>query len=294
MSGGPVAVYLDVYALVNFVLDGLLLWAAGRLAGETVRPGRLAAGAAAGALYAVMFVLVSLPALFSWPAAAAVSLLMVYLTYRVPPSRLIRLVVWYYAAGFVVAGAAVAASSLATGGLQWWARGFLPASALVLGLGLTAVLVRAAARLWAERRLGPVFVDADVCLGGRRCTVRALVDSGNQLRDPHSHLPVMVVELAALKELLPGTWYPAGKQAATAGDLLAAAAGGRPFPVRLVPYRTLGRSGLLLGFRPDFVSVTVHGGPRVINDIVIGLYDQPLSPDGSYAALLPAAVTQGS
>ena len=42
-------VYLDEVFLLNFVVDYLLLLAAGRLAGEILRRGRLALGPAGGA-----------------------------------------------------------------------------------------------------------------------------------------------------------------------------------------------------------------------------------------------------
>ena len=45
-------IYLDELFLLNFVVDYLLLLAAGRLSGEILRRGWLALGAAIGAAYA--------------------------------------------------------------------------------------------------------------------------------------------------------------------------------------------------------------------------------------------------
>ncbi len=290
MPGEPLVVYIDVYLLVNFAVDLVLLWACGRLSGENGRLVRLVLGAGLGGFYASVCVVAGWPALSSWPVLIAVSLLMVYVAYPVPWVRFVRLVAWYYAAGFIVAGAAVAASSVGMSELVWWARGFVPASTLVLGVVVAGVFVRLLARLWAHRRRGPVFVDAEVHVRGRACTVRALVDSGNQLKDPHTALPVMVVERAAVRGLLPDgslSDFVAGGI-----DLLGPLweEGGRPFPLRLVPYRSLGRQGLLLGFRPDYVILSGPDGPRRLSDIVIGIYDEPLSQDGSYSALLPATL----
>lgn len=290
MPGEPLVVYIDVYLLVNFAVDLVLLWACGRLAGESRRLSSLVLGAGLGSLYAGLCVVAGWPVLSSWPVVIAVSLLMVYATYPVPWVRFARLVAWYYAAGFIVAGAAVAASSVGVSELVWWARGFIPASTLVLGLVVAGVIVRLLSRLWAQRRLGPVFVDAEVHVQGRTCTVRALVDSGNQLKDPHTKLPVMVVEREAVRALMPAGSLP---------DFMAGVVdtpgphweeGGRPFPLRLVPYRSLGRQGLLVGFRPDYVILTGPDGPRMRSDIVIGIYDERLSQDGSYSALLPAGL----
>ena len=50
-------IYLDELFLLNFVVDYLLLLAAGRLSGEILRRGWLALGAAIGAAYAAAAVL---------------------------------------------------------------------------------------------------------------------------------------------------------------------------------------------------------------------------------------------
>ena len=76
-------IYLDELFLLNFVVDYLLLLAAGRLSGEVLRRGWLALGAAIGAAYAAAanvpcFVLLPAPpppscrawAFFSIPSAS--------------------------------------------------------------------------------------------------------------------------------------------------------------------------------------------------------------------------------
>ena len=54
---GVTVIYLDELFLLNFVVDYLLLLAAGRLSGEILRRGWLALGAAIGAAYAAAAVL---------------------------------------------------------------------------------------------------------------------------------------------------------------------------------------------------------------------------------------------
>jgi len=54
MVGGlAMVVYLDVFFLVNFLMDYLLLWATGELALLSHRRWRMVLGALAGALYSL-------------------------------------------------------------------------------------------------------------------------------------------------------------------------------------------------------------------------------------------------
>ncbi len=81
---------------------------------------------------------------------------------------------------------------------------------------------------------------------------------GLGLREPFSGLPVIVCERGTLANLAPGE-----------GE-----------PLRLVPYGSLGGSGLLYAFMPDRVT---GPGDRELR-CYIGLADTPLS-SGQYTAL---------
>lgn len=86
----------------------------------------------------------------------------------------------------------------------------------------------------------------------------AKADTGCELREPFSGLPVIVSERGALSGLAPEE-------------------GG---PMRLVPFGSLGGEGLLYAFRPD--SVTGPGNAKL--SCYIALTDLKLS-SGQYAAL---------
>jgi len=52
----------------------------------------------------------------------------------------------------------------------------------------------------------------------------------------------------------------------------------------MIPFNSIGKtSGMLIGFRPDQVMV---GAKNSRQDVVIGIYNDKLTPDGRYQALL--------
>jgi stage II sporulation protein GA (sporulation sigma-E factor processing peptidase) len=143
-----------------------------------------------------------------------------------------------------------------------------------------------------RRRLAEGFfrVPLAIQMGNKKVELEALLDTGNQLTDPVSRSPVVIVEYdsvcdflpAELREVLENKFEPDFTAiGAKIEDPQWAAR------LRLIPYRSLGKSGgLLVGFKPDAVEV-VYGGRVVrVHRVVVGIYRQRLSPEAKYNALL--------
>ena len=190
-------IYLDELFLLNFVVDYLLLLAAGRLCGEVLRRGWLALGAAVGAGYAAAAFLPGMGFLLH-PlcklAAAVLSLLAGYGRSR----HLLRVGLVFFAVSAAFGGGIFALQLLGGQGLTL--RSGILYSAMDLRLILlsaagcyvliTLVLQRTARHTAARRELAPVLLT----LEGRRVALTALVDTGNTLTDPATGRPVMVAE----------------------------------------------------------------------------------------------------
>ena len=132
-------------------------------------------------------------------------------------------------------------------------------------------LYRGAGRA-APRRLRQMTVERR----GRRVSLRALEDTGNGLVDPITGLAAFVAEAEAVR----GLFSPADAAYLRAPPTEAAL----HIPgARLIPYAGVeGKSGLLLAFRPD--KVTVDGRER--RDLIAAVSPGRLGPDGSYDAVL--------
>jgi len=203
-------VYADIFFVVNFCFDLSLLYLAGRLARSSVAGRRLILGALGGALYGAASLYPGLAFLMSLPAKTIASLLMVALAY--PASlrglRLYgRVLGLFYLVSFVVGGAALAWNYLLAGVPSL--DGGLAAGSLGVGAVLPAVLVGAILLHWAlvtgreRERVLSLCVPCRIEVEGLEAEFRALVDTGNRLRDPISDAPVVIVEYPALHRILP-------------------------------------------------------------------------------------------
>ncbi len=259
------AVSVEAYWLVNFAMDLLATAIIARSLGR-VRWKRVALAAAVGASWAALAQLGALRFLGSLPALAALSLLMAAVA--IPPDSL---------RSALVSGAALLGGGVFLGGVQLAAlrlfRG-AGAAAFFAGalLGAGALLAATALR---KKRLVTWEVQVFLSAGGGEARFRALVDTGNRLREPFSGLPVLICERGVLADVL-----PAGYDALPPG--------GAPPGFRQVGYGALGGGGRMNCFRPELCLVDYGNGYLKSPDLWVAVY--PGKMPGGVRALAPPVV----
>ncbi|MBX5437370.1 MAG: sigma-E processing peptidase SpoIIGA [Alicyclobacillaceae bacterium] len=300
-------VYLDVVWLVNFAMDAVLLAVTSWIGKRPVRVGRIAGGALIGSLYSLLLFFPPLSLLTTWPGKAVVSLLMVAVAV---PWRswldLARLCALFYAAAFVLAGAAVALHFAVPGvsaGQGWVVSGSRLAVVvsaktllLLLAIPLGAAVLRYA---WGYTRR--IQLEAEltcavrVVVAGQVAELTGLIDTGNRLRDPVTRAPVCLVDADAVAPLLPD----ALRRALGSRDWFAALAQlddeewtGR---LSLVPYQGAGQQqALAVAFRPDEVAVRQGGTWQVVEQrCLFALYPGRLSVERQFQAILHSELVTG-
>jgi len=243
----------ELYLLFNFIADYILLYAAARLSDFPVSTWRLGGGAAVGTLLSLVGLVHFHPLLV--PGGFLLTCLFTYGSRSWRP--------------FLRASVSFLALSALAGGLSLLIPASRPASFLATFLLVTA-LGLASAGVVMRGRVVPLTLE----VGGRRIGLRALLDSGNRLRDPLSREPVLLCSWEAVREAVPeglSAAYREGNPLLLAGT----GAGDWGRRVRLVPALTASGERLLLpGFRPDRIwlrgkkveGLTVAVSPRPFGD----------------------------
>ena len=292
-------VYLDEVLLGNWLMNFAILWVTARLGRLQTSGWRLAVASGIGALYALVLFFPSVVNLGGVFGKIAVSLLMVAVTFAPSPARkLTAALLIFYLASFSMGGLVFGVGYFLGGSASYQVYSGIPDfprlyfwPSILTALAITWLVGRIGGT-YLKQRLVKSLLNVPVVLTiyGKRIPFTALMDTGNQLSDPLTQQPVIVVELSAIREALPV-------------ELLAVLENqDEPDPValveamqdhrwsnrlRLIPYRSLGKSGgMLVGFRPDKVEL-MHGGQMVtVERVVVALYHRRLSETDDYRALL--------
>lgn len=264
-------VYIDEAFALNAVMDYLLLLAAGRLAGVPLPRVRLAVSAAVGGVVAALLLLPSWSFLSHPLCKLAVGVTLPLLAFG-GSAGLLRVSLIFFGVSAAFGGGVLA--------LQLWLGAPIIPDCKTLLLSaagcycfFTAVLRRSGRHI--GRELAPAILE----LGGRKCALTVLLDTGNTLTDPITGRGVLVAQGDAVAELFPVGEAPT--QAELNDPITAMEHRGKGW--RLLPYRAVGVShGLLLAVRVDSAQVRAER----IEGLLVALSPTSVSDGGGYNALM--------
>ena len=236
-------VYVDVLLAVNFAVNFVLLRITALFCRKRPSALRLGVGAAIGAAGALVLFLPPMTLIFQ--AIYRVALTLAICAAVFCPCK---------APGYIKAVISLTLSSmLLTGALTLWQitfspRGFVQKGGAVYfdigafallfccGAGYLAASVFSWAMAGVPRRQ---FCTVSIMNNGGCVTFSALIDTGNSLTEPFSKKPVIVCERKALRGVIP--------------DM-------QSVGIRLIPYKTVGKSGILPAFLPEKVILQRESG----------------------------------
>ncbi|MCK9905738.1 sigma-E processing peptidase SpoIIGA, partial [Frankia sp. Cpl3] len=169
---------------------------------------------------------------------------------------------------------------------------------LAAGFALVYVLSRRSYQAIQEpRKIHAFLAEVVVKVMGENVICRGLVDTGNQLYEPMTRTPVMVMESSLFAHLLPEPLLALAREAENKLEkmdgLLDALPDTWQTRLRLVPYRSVSRGmDFLLAFKPDLVTVIQDGTRFESTRVLIGLNPIGLAADGQYQAIVHPALLQ--
>lgn len=281
-------VYGDILFFVNFCMDFQCMFLTARLLHRPFPVLRCVLASAVGALYACVALFLNVSGIVALAADCGVCLLMcagVFYSRERGVRRLFLPFVLYLgvsmALGGIMSGMATLLSraELPPGG----AKGELSS----VGFFLLAALGGAATLLWGricQRRAKGKRAELTVELGGKRCSFRCLVDTGNLLRDPVSGRPVALIDPSAARTLLPEAVLAVAEKRGV--GTLAELPEEFARRTRLIPADTATGHGMLLGLLPDRAVLDVGKGGA---EVALLIAPATLRSRGDeYDVLLPA------
>ncbi|QRG65754.1 sigma-E processing peptidase SpoIIGA [Brevibacillus choshinensis] len=304
-------VYLDIILLLNMAIDTMLLWFTAYFRKERVVWWRMLVASLFGCTYLAFFFFPAFSSMYQWSIKLLFSILMLWIAFG--NRRLLgftqNLIIFYFVA-FVFGGGVfglqyfLAPRNEIVHGLvvthnDGFGVGFKPTLLiLIAGFAMIYFLGKKSYRAIQEpRKMEAFLVDVVVSLQGEKVICRGLVDTGNQLHEPITRIPVMIMESRMLAHLLPPPLLRQTDDNGGVWEKLDGSWGDLPIEwqsrVRLIPYRSVSRGmDFLLAIKPDHVIVQQGSTRYETQKVLIGLNPIPLAADGQYQAIVHPAMME--
>jgi stage II sporulation protein GA (sporulation sigma-E factor processing peptidase) len=295
-------VYADVVLILNLIMNSIILRMTAGAAGVSFRWWRILFAAAWGSVYVLGGMFSSLAIFYTVPVKVLLSVILILLAFGRRQIRVLLLLVGaFYITSFILGGAVIGwlyflqtNSYVKSGDYMWSNMSWVQ---LAGGSCIAIVLMLLITRRLRERTLRRQIVyQVKIEYDGLSTAVTAMLDTGNGLYTIIGRKPVVLVTQRALQAILSNT-VTEFLQETNPEMWLVKLDGCKDEKwlarVQIIPYHAVGNRSMLLGFRPDCITVVTETGIITTQNVVIGVYDGALSGDDSYDALLHPAVLHG-
>ena len=230
---------------------------------------------------------------------------MVYIAYNSKNiKQIIKQLLFFYLITFVFGGCAFALlyfikpeQILMRNGVY---IGTYPLKIVILG-GIVGFTLTVIAFKYAKMKINKknMFCELEIYFENKKINTIALIDTGNMLKDPITSMPVIVVEKSILKNVLPDIIID-NLNKIIGGDVPKEVYEDKNLnyitKFRVIPFSSIGKeNGLLLGFKSNKIKIsTQEEGQKMIENVIVGIYDHSLSKKNNYFALVGFEILEKS
>ena len=289
-------VYIDVVLIENLIMNYIILLATGIVLKTKIKNIRLIIASFIGAMYSIMAYIVTIEIYSNFFFKILLSIIIVHISFNPGNIKtLCKQIIVFYLVSFVFGGAAFALiyivkpqDILMKNGLF---LGTYPLKTVIIA-AIVAFLIIIITFKIVKSKLSKkdMYKEINILIEGKQITVKAMVDTGNMLKEPISGKPVIVVEHTCFDEILPKDILN-NLEKILGGDLENISEETKSkyiTKLKFIPFSSLGRqNGMLIGISPQYIEIIEEGEKlKKIKDVMIGIYNKSLTKDGKYRALM--------
>ena len=290
-------IYIDVVLIENLIMNYIILLATGLILKIKIKHIRLIIGSLLGAIYTIIGYIGILEIYSSFILKIILSIMIVYIAYY--PQTLKKMwkeLLFFYLTSFVFGGVAFSLiyivkpqEIIMKNGLF---LGTYPLKTVILGAIVAFVIIITAFKIIKSKiSKKDLICEITVEIEGKKIITKALIDTGNMLKEPITNTPVVVIERTLLYDVIPKEILNHLEEI-IGGDF-------KEIPeeiknkyvskLKLIPYSSLGKqNGMLLGIKAKKLIILKGEEKEKIEkeNIILGIYDKSLTKKGEYRAII--------
>ena len=288
-------IYIDVLFLENFILNFIILYATGLISKTKVKFLKLAIGSAIGAIYVIMYYYLRNKIYSNIFIKIILSIVMLYAAFT-PKSfkEMIKIIVFFYLISFAFGGAAIATIYVMDFQKITIQNGVIigdyTVKTIFYGIIIAFIIVICAFKLVKVKfSKKDLICNIIIKINQKEIKTKALLDTGNLLKEPITNIPVVVVEHTLLNGIIPEEILE-NIENILGGDLSQISEKTKNeymSRLKVIPFTSLGKqNGMLLGIKADAVIVEEEENTKNVDKVIIGIYNKKLSKKEEYKALV--------
>lgn len=290
-------IYIDVVLIENLIMNYIILLATGLILKIKIKHIRLIIGSLLGAIYTIIGYIGILEIYSSFILKIILSIMIVYIAYY--PQTLKKMwkeLLFFYLTSFVFGGVAFSLiyivkpqEIIMKNGLF---LGIYPLKTVILGAIVAFVIIITAFKIIKNKiSKKDLICEITVEIEDKKIITKALIDTGNMLKEPITNTPVVVIERTLLYDVIPKEILNHLEEI-IGGDF-------KEIPeeiknkyvskLKLIPYSSLGKqNGMLLGIKAKKLIIVKGEEKEKIEkeNIILGIYDKSLTKKGEYRAII--------
>lgn len=288
-------IYIDVVLIENLIMNYIIIYATAIVLKNKKSHLRFFLASLLGAIYTIISYTSALEVYTSIILKILLSIIIVYIAYN--PQTMKKMwkdIVIFYLVSFVFGGVAFSLiyivkpqEVLMKNGLF---LGTYPLKTIALGTIVAFILIILTVKIIKTKiSKKDMFCDIEIKINEEVIRTKAMVDTGNLLKEPITNTPVIVVEHTLLyncmpKEILNNTENILG------GDIekIPKEIREKYMPkLKIIPFSSLGKqNGMLIGIKPAYIEIKNEENSIRRENVIVGIYNKSLTNRGEYRALI--------
>lgn len=163
--------------------------------------------------------------------------------------------------------------------------GIFPIKTVIMGFCLGFIIIYVVAKIFNKKlNIDNLICDIEININTKSVKTKALVDSGNFLKDPITKKDVIIVEEKVLKNILESSYINVLKNVVS-GKFIGQIDTDK-YKIKIIPFNSLGNpNGILCGINPDYIKV-YYEEEIILNNVIIGVYFSSLNSSSEYSSII--------
>ena len=288
-------VYIDVVFLENLILNVIILYATSLIAKINLKIIRTLISASIGSIYAIMYYIFQIGLYSNIIFKFVLSVIMIYVAFNPKEFKtLLKVLILFYLTSFVFGGASLSVIYLVNAQRINIQNGMIigkyTMNTIFTGIIIAFIVIVIAFKIIKSKiSKNDLFCDIRFKINNKEIKTKAMLDTGNLLKEPITNIPVVVVEHKLLYDVIPNEILD-NIENILGGDLEDISDEVKSdyiSKLKVIPFTSLGKqNGILLGIKADELIVEEMNGEKKIDKVIIGIYNKELSKKRTYSALI--------